>query len=273
MKFLDGLLAFLFNFCLLFVTAVVSVFAIASSPAYYYEQFEKTGIYAQMGEDGELEPKVIRYIGGDRSKSATFTDEQLDEIIDHIITYMFTDQESFELVMDDVKVNGTTRDGVSIFGETAVVHMEDVKGLLQTLGFVAIGLGVAGIAMLIYFIVRVRKGKCGILLKSTAIFYATFVGLIGAFCLFTLIQMLVTEVELGYFLDMIWRNFHFLIFPAEQATGSFFNDTLTMILTLDLFMSAVVQVLVIIACAVVLWMVVAGILDKRVKSFRNKQNA
>lgn len=275
MKILDRVLALLFNACLLFSVAVGSVFAIASSPQYYYDQFEATGVYATVNEEGEEVPKIIPYIGGDNKTFACFTDEQLNELIDHIIGYLFTDMESFALVMDDVTLYTannpvwTKTDGVNIFSDVAVSHMADVKGLLQTLGTVALVMGMAGACMLAYFIVRAVKGQGGVLFKYTLIFYGTFVGLIGAFCLFTCIQMRVEEIPMEYYLDMIWRNFHFIIFPnPEQATGSFFNDTLTMILSLDLFMAAVVEVLVIIGISVVAWAVLAKILDRRVKKMR-----
>lgn len=275
MKILDRVLALLFNACLLFSVAVGSVFAIASSPQYYYDQFEATGVYATVNEEGEEVPKIIPYIGGDNKTFACFTDEQLNELIDHIIGYLFTDMESFALVMDDVTLYTannpvwTKTDGVNIFSDVAVSHMADVKGLLQTLGTVALVMGIAGACMLAYFIVRAVKGQGGVLFKYTLIFYGTFVGLIGAFCLFTCIQMRVEEIPMEYYLDMIWRNFHFIIFPnPEQATGSFFNDTLTMILSLDLFMAAVVEVLVIIGISVVAWAILAKILDRRVKKMR-----
>ena len=196
MKIINGILAFIFNLCLLFATAVGAVFAIASSPAYYYEQFEATGVYAQVDESGEKTPKTIYFIDGDGAKYAHFTDEQLNELVDHIIEYLFEDKESFELVMDGVLLNGKMTDGVSVFGEVAVVHMQDVKGLLQTLGAVAFTMGVVGSLILAYFIVQAVRGKGGRLLKSTLIFYGAFVGLIVGFCAFTLVQALVMEVVL-----------------------------------------------------------------------------
>ncbi len=266
MKIIDGILAFVFNACLLLAVAVGSVFAIASSPQYYYDQFEATGVYATVDENGEKVPKVIRYIGGDKYKQARFTDEQLNALIDHIIGYLFTDMDTFELVMDGVELNGVQTDGVNIFSDTAVVHMEDVKVLLRTLGTVALFCGIIGALLLVYFIMRAKKGKGGKLLKATLIFYGTFVGLILAFCAFTAVETWLLFEDMRYFLSMIWHNFHFIIFPdPAKANGSFFNDTLTMILSLDLFMAAVVAVLCIIALSVVLWLVIAGILDRRVK--------
>ncbi len=277
MKIVDRILALLFNACLLLAVAVGSVFAIASSPQYYYDQFEATGIYSTVNEKGEEMRKIIPYVGGDEKVFACFTDDQLNQLIDHIINYLFTDMDSFVLVMDDVTIltletpYGEQTDGVNIFGDVAVAHMEDVKGLLQTLGGVALGCGIAGALMLAYFIIRAVRGKGGILFKYTLIFYGVFVGLIAAFCLFTLGQMLVEGLGMEYFTRIAWRNFHFIIFPdPEQAMGSFFNDTLTMILSLDLFMAAVVEVLLIIAASVIVWAVAAKLLDKRVKKLTAK---
>lgn len=266
MKVLDRIFVVLFNFCLLFATAVISVFAIASSPAYYHKQFEKTGIYSTTKEDGTVVASVIPYINGDKTKRAVFTDEQLDEIINHIVSYLFSDQESFELVMDNVKLNGVMTDDVSIFGEIAVEHMEDVKVLLIILGVLAIVAGVSAVAMLTYFIKRSAKGGCGILLKGTLAFYGVFVWLIVAFCAWTLFDLLLQGLPFEDYLRLIWRNFHYIIFPSpEKFAGSFFNDTLTVILTLDLFMAAVVQVLFTILIAVMVWIIVAGLLDRKAR--------
>ncbi len=272
MKLLDRILAIAFNVCLLFSVAVGGVFVIASSPQYYYDQFETTGVYATVNEDGQTVRQIIPCIGGDSTIYARFTDEQLNELIDHIIGYLFTDMESFTLVMDDVtlytmeKPVWTQTDGVNIFGDVAVSHMADVKALLQTLGNAALVCGVSGVLMLVYFIVRAVKGQGGILLKYTLVFYGVFIGLIAAFFLFTWGQMSVQNIDMEYYLHMAWRNFHFLIFPdTEQAMGSFFNDTLTMILSLDLFMAAVAEVLAMIGISVVAWAILAKILDCRVK--------
>lgn len=262
MKIVNPILTFILNLCILLSVAVGSVFTIASTPAYYYNQFEVTGVYAQVDESGNKIPNTLRYIGGDSDQYAQFTDEQLNELIDHIIEYLFTDMESFELTMDDVLLNGKITDDVSIFGEVAVVHMEDVKGLLGVLGTIAIVCAVVGAGIIVFFILQAKRGQGGKLFKHTLIFYGTFVGLVAGFCLFTLIQTLAMEIPLEYYLSMVWRNFHFIIFPdPEKAMGSFFNDTLTMILSLDLFMAAVVMVLCIIALAVGLWLVLARYLD------------
>lgn len=130
MKFFDRLTIVLFNICLLAVAIIFPALKIASTPAYYHAQFEKNGIYAQVDENGTERRTTIRYIGGNTDDRATFSDAQLNEMIDHIVDYLFTDKASFALVMDGVMLNGALTDNVNIFGETAVTHMQDVKNLM-----------------------------------------------------------------------------------------------------------------------------------------------
>ena len=78
MKIVNPILTFILNLCILLSVAVGSVFAIASTPAYYYNQFEVTGVYAQVDESGNKIPTTLRYIGGDSDQYAQFTDEQLN---------------------------------------------------------------------------------------------------------------------------------------------------------------------------------------------------
>lgn len=68
------------------------------------------------------------------------------------------------------------------------------------------------------------------------------------------------------FLSSFWTVAHYLFFPfrPDKVAGSFFNDTLTMILTLELFMDAVVIVLSSLAAALTAWFV--GILFIRKKT-------
>lgn len=252
--------------CLLLSVGIGAAITIASTPAYYHWQFEATGIYASLDENGEEIPQYIPYIGGDEKKFASFTNAQLDELVDHIVKYLFTDKESFALEMDDVVINGVMQDDVNIFSETAVSHMVDVKVLLKNLSIVGIVCGIFAALFLLYFIVGAIQGKGGKLLKTTLLFYGSFFAILLIICVGTLIETLNLGVGLEYFTYVLWINFHFLIFPdSTQAMGSFFNDTLTMILSLDLFMMAVVIVLSVIVGTLLIWGVLARGLDARVK--------
>ncbi|MBE5739585.1 MAG: DUF1461 domain-containing protein [Clostridiales bacterium] len=236
MKFFDKLILVVLNILLLLLSAIVPSIIIASTPAFYETQFIKTELCAPESGVDDLGP-VIRYIDGDSTKSARFTNEQMQLIAKHIIDYMFTDKESFALVMDDVYLNGSVQDNVSIFGEIAVKHMEDVKilfGFLIKFSIVALAVVLsAGI----YLFCR-KEHTAPILLKQTLGFYGTFIGIAALFCAVVAIQAHINDVE--YF-SQLWHSLHsiFFLFEPNKIEGSFFNDALTCILTLEFFLGAV----------------------------------
>ena len=270
MKILDRACIVLFNLCLLLLTIILSAVCVAGSQSFYSKQFEKTGIYAKV-ENGEEYRLRIHYVnGGEYSDWATFSNEQLDEIANHIISYLFTDQESFVLIMDDVVYKGVETDGVSVFGEVSVGHMVDVKELFQFFITLAWILGVLTAGFIGYFIWRRREVK-KLFLKYTLVFYGIFVGLIGIFCGWALIDTIRQDVGMKDYTRLLWANFHHLIFPfqADKFAGSFFADPLTEILTLNLFMGAVVTVLAVVAVVLTAWFIFAlccWIFEKKRKS-------
>lgn len=266
MKFFDRLFAVLLNLCILIVTLATPAFIMMSSRDYYRQQFEKNGIYAQVDEQGNIKRTPIYYLGGEKGQITYFTDEQFDEIIDHIIEYLFTDKESFALEMDGVNVSGVMRDDVSVFGETAVKHMEDVRNLLRLCIAITVVAGVALVLFSLYFIARNKCGKGGVLLQSTLIFYGIFLFLIAAFCVWTLIGLFADGFALADYPRLLWRNLHYFLFPdPDKFASSFMNDTLTEILTLDLFMTAVYIILAIVFTVLAVWLVIAGVSDYKVK--------
>ncbi|MBQ8296058.1 MAG: DUF1461 domain-containing protein [Clostridia bacterium] len=269
MKFLDRVFALLLNACILIVTLAVPAFAMMSSKQYYYDQFEKNGIYQQVNEAGNAEYTVIDYVGGETGNRAIFSDEQLNVIIDHIVEYLFSDQESFALVMDNVKLNGEVTDGVSVFGDTAVKHMADVRELLRLCIAITAVAGVALVLFAVYFSVRRRRGQGGILLKYTLIFYGIFLLAVLTVCLWTLIDVLREGFEMSEYTGVLWRNLHHFMFPdPEKFANAFLNDTLTEILTLDLFMTAVYIILAVVFSALLVWLALGAYLDKMVKKSR-----
>ena len=46
---------------------------------------------------------MAEVIGGNAAIRAAFTNEQLNEIANHIIDYLFTDMDSFALTLDELK--------------------------------------------------------------------------------------------------------------------------------------------------------------------------
>ena len=268
MKIIDRILVIIFNLCLLLTAGITPALLLASNPNYYYEQFEKNGIYSYTDENGDEKRKIIRYIGGESNKLAMFSDEQLNIIITHITDYLFTNKESFELRMDEVYIIGDgVCDGVDIFGEKAVSHMADVKSLMNFAKWTAIICFM--LAFLIIFVFIKRRQTWSNLLKYTATFYEILVALAILFCTGSFIDALIlTNGNPQAFIFCLWKNIHYILFPfqPQKVKNSIISDTLTQILTLELFMTAVVIVISVIALALTAWLTVAFILSKRSKN-------
>ena len=160
--------------------------------------------------------------------------------------------------MDNVIVNGKSCDEVEIFGEAAVTHMDDVKSLMQ-LGKWASIISVILLPFLIWYVVWRRREMGKIALMYSLIFFGALFLLLGGLCLISLIN------SDGDFFSTFWQYAHYIFFPfnPEKVQGSFFNDTLTMILTLDLFMDAVIIVLSTLAAALAAWFTGAIIIYRK----------
>ena len=272
MKTVNRLIIILFNICLLAVALAVPALSMMASPAYYHEQFEATGVYAQVDENGVEERTVIRFIGGEVGQNATFSDAQLDEIADHIITYLFGDKESFQLVMDDVMLNGVETDGVEIFGPIAVTHMEDVRNLVQFCLTAAIVAGVLLVLCGAYLAWQLKKTG-GMILGTSLAFFAVVLGLILLFCGIAAIGTMANGgFTMDGFLSTLWTNVHYLLFPfqGDKFANSFMNDPLTEILTLDLFITAVYRIVISLAVVVALWFVLGGIAKAQVNRWERE---
>ena len=259
-KIINIWLITVFNICLLWVALVVPSLIIASSPSFYYTQFEKLGMYSKTDEYDNDTLRVIPYVDGKKENQAAFTDGQLNAMADHIVRYLFTDFDSFELVMDDVyMVNEGMRDGVSIFGKQAVSHMSDVKGLIGFAKWSATGAGGVIAALLSIFIFK-RKRFFKSIFKVSCAFYSALVFFAALFCLWSYIG---ATKETPFLLNL-WGNMHYLLFAfqPEKYTGSFIRDTLTYILPLEFFLNAVIIVIAVIISTVLLWLTAAKLIEK-----------
>mgnify|MGYP003303515350 CR=1 FL=1 len=114
------------------------------------------------------------------------------------------------------------------------------------------------IAMIIYFLKRMKYVKKS-LLKVTVIFYSTVFGLIALFLLIVVGHMVVENIPMDgeWFLDTLWRDVHHILFmfQPEKVEGSFFNDILTEVLTLELFIKALVIVVIVLISMLTMWLV------------------
>ena len=258
MKILDRAVIILINLAIIIATAVGPALLLASSPRYYRTQFEKNGLYEEKAENGSVRRHPIHFVGGEWGKKAYFTDEQLNRIADHIIDFLFGDTESFELTMDGVEINGVMRDGVRVFGDAAVTHMDDVKSVMQ-LGKWASIISAVLLPFLIAYAVWRRRELGRAALQYSLIFFGALLLLLGGISLAALIN------SDGDFFSVFWEYAHYLFFPfnPEKVQGSFFNDTLTMILTLELFMDAVITVLSTLSLSLAAWFAGAIIIYRK----------
>ena len=158
-------------------------------------------------------------------------------------------------------VNKVKQDGVRVFGDAAVSHMDDVKSLMQ-LGKWASIISVILLPFLVFYVVWRRRELGRIPLQYTVMFFGAILLLLVTLCIAALINI---EASYGNFFSSFWKCAHHLFFPfnPEKVQGSFFNDTLTMILTLDLFMDAVVIVLSTLTAALAAWFVGATVVYRK----------
>ena len=179
----------------------------------------------------------------------------MDVLAQHIIDYMFTDMDSFALHMDGVLLNGRLQDGVSIFGEDAVEHMKDVKNLFALLIKFSIIALIVLLSAGVYLFCR-KKFTAPILLGQTLTFYTAFIGIAVLFCIIVAFQAHTNGIE---FFQQVWRSLHwiFFLFSPEKIEGSFFNDALTCILTLEFFLGAVKIVIATMGATLAVWLTVS----------------
>ena len=269
MKVLDRCLIIVFNLCLLLVAVWVSAVPIAKNSSYYHLQFKVNNIYGYVDNEGNEVSNPIKYLGGSY-QYAKYTNKQLDTIIDHIIDFLFNDKEDFALELENVYVSNS-RNGeyhleekVDVFGEVAIKHMHDVKQLFiiyQIISVIAFVLMLGIGAYLLLRIGQVRK----ILFEYTMLFYGLFISICSIFVMVNFALAIIEYQEsssqsvmnfFSTFEYVLWQNIHWLFFPfqPDKVEGSFFNDTLTSVLTTDLFITAVIIVLVVIALLQILWL-------------------
>ena len=262
-KALNIFLIVLFNLSLVWVTVGAISLSVATSRSFYKKQFTENGIYAQHDAEGNETRKIIYFIGGDSTKRATFTDRQIDQIIDHIAGYMSFSVESFELCLDNVYIiDEGYCDGTLIFGEDAIAHMEDVRDLVYAVR-ISLCVTVALLAFLsVYFILKRAEFK-NILFRYSRLFYLSVLFLALGFVVWSALGV----NEDTPFALSIWKNMHYLLFPFQPAKirGSALADALVFFLDTDFFISATLTVLFPLLLVIFLWLFAAFFIQKQAK--------
>ena len=247
---LDLLAIAFINLSILWCAIVASTVIISSSPSIYREVLEEAEVYSATSENGNTRYKIIRYIGGDVNKSALFTDGQIDLIVDHIVDFLYTDMESFELTLDGVYNLDTEKyeDGVIIFGSQAVEHMAFVKDLLRAARISLIPIGILLIALII---IMIKKADAKKVLKYTGVTYA----IIAAFAAIFSAWAYLTRGPGETFFYSLWGKMHYLIFPYSNDAfqSSFLLDTLVSILTTEFFLGVILRIVAVLLTTVLIW--------------------
>ena len=258
-KYLDVISTVCAVILLIWISASATALMIARDSDYYKKELRECGVYSTKNENGTERRRIIYSIGGDPKKQATLSDEQLDLVADHIVDYLFGDTESFDLKLDAITyVNGDIGYNVSLFGDRAISHMRDVKVLMKGVGISLVPCAAAFIALLIYILKKVEAQK---VLKYTFVFIAAILVIAALFCLWSLLG----ASENNPFLLNLWGNLHYVLFAfsSDAYQGSFLNDALVYILTLEFFLGAVALVLSAIGIALLLWIAVFFLLAKK----------
>ncbi len=225
----------IFTLCLILLSVAIPVYSIASSKSYYLDNFEKAGLYNTSS------PSPVFYIGGTPASYAHFSDSQIEQITNHIIDFLFGSKQSFSLTLDSVVLNKTLSNNVEIFSPEAVSHMADVKSLVN-IATVAFWIVLALFIALGLYIFLGRKSHGKLIFKTGIFVILSLISLALIFFGFVFVKAAVSPdgLTLDSFSSEMWTCMHYLFFPfsPEKVEGSFFNDTLTSLLSLDFFMSA-----------------------------------
>lgn len=247
----------LFNACLLLLALIIPSMIFATSENFYRETLRSCDLYSEVTDDGAERRRIIYYVGGDADCAVTLSDEQLDLVVSHITAFLTGKKESFELTLDRVDVIGVgVSDGVSLFGEAAVSHMNDVKQIMTVADFAAAVCAAMLLGLICFFIIK-RREMSRLIFKYSLLFYGV---LIGAALIFVLVSLASATKEIPFFLRL-WKNLHYIIFPFQpkKVADSVLSDALTCILTTDFFMIAVARVLATVSLTVAFWLSSAAI--------------
>jgi hypothetical protein len=209
-------------------------------------------MYSESDGNGR---RIIYHVGGNAECAATLTNSQLDVVVSHTVDYLSGKKDTFNLTLDGVYVLGEgVCNGVSLFGEKAIIHMQDVKELIYAAKW-AVGIcGAACVGLLAFFIAK-REHMKNYLFKYSLVFY----GVILAVALIFVLSSLITATKSVPFALRLWKNLHYVIFPfqPDKVAGSELADALTSILTTSFFMNAVSDVLLIAVSVIAVWLFIS----------------
>lgn len=261
MKKLDRLICIVFVLCLITASIICPTVIMMTRKTYYQNQFEKIDTMPP-----ENEHRDVYYVNGDFSKIASLTRDQFNEIITHITSFLEGKKEHFTLILDNVIINGENVEKVSIFSAEAVEHMVYIRDLYNTAKIISVIFALILVGCGIYMYKRKNNIKECIYEWSLGTVLA-LAAVIVIFLLFVLIKDMSdgSGVSTSSYLRSLWLYMHHLFFPFDSAKfgGSFFDDALTDILTVEFFMNTVGTIAINLLAITTAWLISAKIIRGR----------
>ena len=260
-KFTEVLTVIIFNVCLLLISVIAPALFAASSERFFEKAFDECEMYAVIDSDGIEQRRIIYYVGGNENVAITLSDSQLNEVATHISDYLFDKKDSFALSLDHVYIIGAgLYDDVSLFGDKAIAHMEDVKELISAAKCTLIICTFAAVPLIAFFIAR-RKRMSKLLFRYSLRFY----GAMLFFAVVFVIVALITATAKIPFALRLWKNLHYVIFPfqSKKISASELSDALTCILTTDFFIYALKYVLFFVFLVAALWLISSFLIGRK----------
>lgn len=277
MKILDRFLIIVFNICLTIFGIWISVIPIAKSEKVYQLGYELCDMYSHEYQDGETvdnnhiiykeDDGTINvyykfdyidgmdvYQGSDPNKALDFkvilTDDQINQITKHIITYLFENVDDFGLKLD-VRIydteNGFYTKNVNVFGEKAIQHMHDVKMVFIAFQIICVVSFVFGLGLFAYLLLRIGQIR-HIVFEYTMFFHAIFFTTISILFMIVLVGTIIrnngSSPVINDFMIVGWTYMHYLFFPfqGDKVTGSILMDILPQILDVKIFIMMTIVV-------------------------------
>ena len=152
--------------------------------------------------------------------------------------------------------------------------MRDVKNLFIAYQIISVIAFLVLIAILAYLILRLGQVR-KILYKYTFIYYFIFTTALAIFFLVTVIHTISKyngNFDLETYFYTMWGDVHYLLFPfqPDKIEGSFFNDILTEILTVELFVLAFAIVIGVVLLLNLSWLAITIVIRKYGERIANK---
>ncbi len=250
-----------FNIALLFSLIAIPALLLSTSTQFYEWGLRETGIYSHEDENGKIKKFKVDYIGGSEDMSAIFEDDEIDIIRDHIIDFMSGEKESFLLILNGVHIVGVGKvDGVQIFGNEAISHMEDVISLVRVARILSVISAATVIVGIVCYIIFTRRLSVSVH-KISLIFYSALLIICALFVFYSY----AVRAEGVPFLLNLWQNLHYVIFPFQESKveGSVLFDALAVILSTEFFIRAVIIIFGVLLVTVVIWLVFSYFFEKK----------